>query len=701
LGAAELDWQLRDVPCPEGLLGRIQRIVEDEELDDWIRDLPSPTGVVARAHNIPYRRNVSRLTRWALAASLLVAVSAAYFSTLGGLLFAMRPPSPKPMELLVIDRGPLDLDGPPEELLAITLGPPAVPEGDVPAPLPSATDEVDLLPVVDRLALGPAGILASEWGRRWDPTHNWLLARWSVLGYSQPEATSLAPLDMIPLPVAAGLELPLRREFDREFLFSRGTHPPVLTSLGKATHECVAPLATDTTSWDLTRRAIAAGRLPGPEALRVEDFLAAVAYPLPSVPPGDVGIRVAAGPSVFHRRGAGLLQVGVKAGRPPVRALPATHLTVAVDLSASREWDGRFDQACQGVMRALAHLEPQDRLTLVVCGESPFVPVREARPDDADRLIDSLERLRPAGGGNLAGALQLAVATALEVDSDAGLAKRLVVITDSRPEFSVQSADATRQMLREAVPWGFRLEVLDLSEGAATAWTDLAAAGGGQVRRVHNAADIRWALVESLTGEPSLAASETRLQVRFNPQAVAAYRLIGHEATGVGGTLPGSVQADLHVGEQASVLFEIWLYPNDEEDVGFASLQWTEQPGGAARRQGPQRISRVQFAASWEGTPLALQEAAVVAEAAEILRQSFGFDVPAQGAYRYEPKPGRLDEVLQRCRQVSPQLARRSDYQRFVSWLERAQPLLEDRPPAQARAGARGIVSGRWREFKD
>jgi hypothetical protein len=218
---------------------------------------------------------------------------------------------------------------------------------------------------------------------------------------------------------------------------------------------------------------------------------------------------------------------------------------------------------------------------------------------------------------------------------------------------------------------------------------------------VQTAADIRWALVEALTGEPSLVASETRLRVRFNPQAVAAYRLIGHEATGVGGTLPGSVQADLHVGEQASVLFEVWLYPNDEEDVAFASLQWHEQPGGATRHQGPQRISRVQFANSWEGTPLALQAAAVVAEAAEILRQSFGFEVSAPAAYRYEPKPSGLDQVIRRSRQVSPPLARRNDYQRFVSWLERAGPLLEDRPPAQARSGTRGIVSGRWREWKD
>ncbi len=701
MGDAELDWQLRDVPLPEGLLVRVQRIVDDEALDDWIRDLPSPALVLARSHNIPYRRRSSRLARWTLAASLLIVVSAGYFSALGGLLRAMRPPQSQPIALMVIDRGPLGLDVPPEEAVAISLGPPAVPQGDLPDSLVMAAEPMELLPVVDRLTLGPAGVLASELGRSWNPTHNWLLTRWNVLGFSQPEETSLAALALIPAPTATGWELPLRREFDREFLFSRGTHPPVLTSLGKATWDFVAPLNTGTASWDRIRRAIMAGRLPGPEAVRVEDFLAAVAYPLPAVPPGDLGIRVAAGPSVFNQHPAGLLQIGVKAGPPAVRALPATHLTVALDLSPSMEWDGRLDQARQGIIRALDHLEPRDRFTLVVCGESPFVPVREARLEDADRVIESLEQLRPAGGADISAALQLAVAATLEVDSDAGLAKRLVVITDSRPEFSAQSTETARQLLQAASQWRFRLEVLDLSEGDDSAWSDLAAAGGGQFRRVRDAGEIRWALVEALTGEPSLVASETRLQVRFNPRAVVAYRLIGHEATGVGGTLPGSVEADLHVGEQASVLFEVWLYPNDEEDVGFVNLQWTEQPSGTSRRRGPQRISRVQFAASWEGTALALQQAAVVAETAEILRQSFGFDVPNPGAYRYEPKPGKLDEALQRSRQVSPQLGRRSDFQRFVAWLERSRPLVEDRPPAQARSGARGIVSGRWKEWKD
>ena len=111
-------------------------------------------------------------------------------------------------------------------------------------------------------------------------------------------------------------------------------------------------------------------------------------------------------------------------------------------------------------------------------------------------------------------------------------------------------------------------------------------------------------MVEALTGDSSLAATEVKLHVDFNPRAVAAYRLIGHDSTAVGGLLPAAVETDLHVGQTASALFEVWLYPNDEDDVATVRVQWSDPAEGKSRQAGPQRVSRLQFATAFEGSAL-------------------------------------------------------------------------------------------------
>jgi len=235
----------------------------------------------------------------------------------------------------------------------------------------------------------------------------------------------------------------------------------------------------------------------------------------------------------------------------------------------------------------------------------------------------------------------------------------------------------------------------------AGALESLTALSDGLVRSVRTADQVCWSLVETLTGDTSLVASEARLHVQFNPKAVAAYRLIGHEATDLGGLLPASVESDLRVGQEATALFEVWLYPNDENDVATVRLQWTEPESGQSRSAPEQRISRIQFATSFDGAPICLQAAAIAAEMGEILRQSFNFSVPSQNVYLFRPKPRSLDEVLTATRRVNRQLAERADFQRFVSLVERASRISTERRASLARAGARGIIRGRWRESRD
>lgn len=700
LSDEELDYRLRSVPTPIGMLQRVKQEVADELLDQRIRDVPIPSRVIPRARVIPQRRRRSRIGRLALAASLLVVVGAGYFAAIGGVLQLVRPGPKETVALVIIDQGPLKIVSPGMDRVQIVPGSWDIDGESKSTAVASNEPDIPLLQVVDTPAAGPAGQLFAEINDAWDPWDDWMLMRWGVLGYSNHEDDKLPDLKTLVAPVAQGIEAPLVRAFDREFLYSRGIHPPVLTSVERSACGITAPLCTDTTSVDVARRFVAEDRLPKPEQIRVEDFLAAVDYQYAPAEPGRLAMRTAAGPSVFNPGAADLLQIGIKAGAPRSRTLPATHLVVALDISASMGWEGRLNIARQGLCKMFRHLGPDDRFSLFVFNDDTFQVVDEGHSDDAEGLVDILDGLDAGGGANLGAALQAALSAAMGTKSASPVARRLVLITDGASPLREDESRTIEAMLGEAARLDFQLDVFDLGGGAKpdAMLADVAGVTGGLMRTIRTDGQVCWSLVETLMGDPSLVASEAELHVEFNPKAVAAYRLIGHEATAVGGLLPASVKSDLRVGQEATALFEVWLYPNDEDDVAVARLRWNDPNSGASRQAPDQRISRIQFATSFEGSAICLQAATIAAETGEILRQSFNFAVPSPGVYRYRPKPRNLQEVLSVARRVNPRMRSDPDFQRLISLLETARRITIERRAGLTKAGQRGIIGGHWRE---
>ncbi|MCL4203375.1 MAG: VWA domain-containing protein [Pirellulaceae bacterium] len=699
----QLDWQLRDVEILPGLRHRLRQIVVDEQVDERLRNVPLRSVAVARARIIPWRRVRSRIGRFALAASLLVAVSLGYGSWLGGVVWLMRPVERPVASLMVMDNGPFELVSPAESVVAIVPGPAwdgvqdSEPAGGWPF------DQFPLMATIDRLPAGPAGELFAELGSKWDPSVHWMRLRWPVFGYSHPEVETLPDLEMVGLPATGGIPVSLMREFDREFLFSRGTPPPVVTPVNSSARSLSVPLSSETSSWDLLRQQLQRDRLPPPDQLRAEHFLAALDYRLPPPEPGKLALRTAAGPSVFNPAAAGLLQISVKAGEPRRWPRPSAHLTIALDLSASMDWDQRFAAAREGIIRALSSLRPDDRVSLIVFREEPYLLVGEARTGELGAVFEALDNLRPGGSANLGEVLPQAIAAALEDDADSALERRLVLITDSPAVFVPEAAAVVERILRAPNATRLGFDVLDLGDRPEpdAQIAQLVQAAGGKIHRVRSASEIRWALLENLRGDAAPVATAPELTVDFNPRAVAAYRLIGHQVQSWGGFEQTVNSAELRPGEEITTLFEVWLHPNDEDDIATARLRWSHPRDTNRTDSDSIRISRLQFSTTFEGASVSLQEAMLIAEAVEVLGQSFNFEVQGTGGYRYAPKPRDFRHVLQAVQRANPQLRQRADFQRMMAFMQSANRISTERPVAVAKSGTRGIIAGRWRESKE
>ncbi len=666
-----LDEQIRDVPVPEQLAGRLAGIVEDEQLDERVRRVPLPKAMLARVRQIPWRLRRVGLSRMAQAASLMLMIGGSYFLAMTGLIISAYY-QPKPLESRVIQG---------VQILASTADAEiefeAVPVGEIVQNGPAASrldvdgGPIELLDQLEDYRAGPLQEILELFASDVRLTDDVLLLRYQILGESHRAADFLPELVTVAMPAARGVEAPMVPGYDRKFLVSKQTHPVVSLAgeeddqtMLRALQTTTVPLWTDTTSYRLTQRMVLGGQLPRPGDIHVEDFLAAVDYRFPAAAPGTLELRTAGGPSTFGQDDARLLQVGVTAGDSPWRAQAATHLTVAVDRSASVRWGERLDRVRRALRRLIGELGPRDRISLVAFGEDAYILAEEAGPNEAEQLIAAVQSLRPHGATNVGAGLLTASAVAQRTPREPGVAHRLVLISDAVSGLSATEEERICQLLSEVAYGGVEVSVVDLSrqERGDPTLAKFAFAGRGHVVLTSAADRIYWALRETITGTSSVVAKDAVLRVTFNPEAVAAYRLFGHEATTLGGLMPVAVETDLRAGQSATALYEVWLKPNSVNQVARAELQWRDPASGRMQQQ-TQDISRLQFATSFAGSPLPLQMATLAAETAEVLRQS-----PFVGS-----KTRDLSKVLELSEEVNEGLWERPAFKAWLALVKQAQ----------------------------
>lgn len=671
----EVDKLARAVPIPAGLRERLAEVAADEVLDSRLRDVPVPRSLRGKLRVIPQLRPHRRIERYAVAASLLLLIGGAYMGLLVGIAAAMRPaavvsPAVEYLELvsakaeaadesfplLVLPAGaPPAEDQPGEALLEV---PPAL---TIDSPLPAETSAGPVREAMVAFRDGP-----TSW---WTDV---LLLRWGPLGAPQADEDENVPeLESSPPVAPRGVELPAGTDAERLFRLRYGLHAPRVLAPRETTGQVTLPLSTERNSLELTRQLLSERRLPGPDQVRVEDFLAAMPYEFAAPQAGEVALRTAAGPHVFGDGKSGLLLLGAQATSRIRASRPATHLTIAVDLSDSMRFGNRIESIRQALAGLLAELRPGDRLSLVAFREEVVQEVEQASRQDEPALRKLLDGWRPAGGTNLSAGLQRAISIALEPSLSGRLSRQLVVITDSSAGLSEVHLSDLRHLLEVAAEQGLECNFLALSEprGEDPQLAELARAGAGKVWNAERGEEIRWRLLETVYGSSSVVAESVVLRLELNPDAVAAWRLVGHEANALATLQPGGAAVALRAGQSAATLLEIWLRPGAEDLVGWAEIEWRQPSGGPARRQ-KQRLSRLQFAASFAEAPLSLQAAAMAAETAEVLRQRPRIDRDAAGVFQLQPRPGGWGHVLDRAEQIHSKLKERAGFAEFLATVQ-------------------------------
>lgn len=152
----------------------------------------------------------------------------------------------------------------------------------------------------------------------------------------------------------------------------------------------------------------------------------------------------------------------------------------------------------------------------------------------------------------------------------------------------------------------------------------LANDGNGNYAYVDSLDAAEKLFVEDLTATLQVIALDAKVQVDFNPEVVAYYRLIGYENRDVADQdfRNDAVDAgEIGAGHSATALYAVTFRPNADGRIATVQLRW-EDPDTHQVTEINGNFNTWDLAASFEDASPRYQLAVIVAQYADVLRHS-------------------------------------------------------------------------------
>ncbi len=371
----------------------------------------------------------------------------------------------------------------------------------------------------------------------------------------------------------------------------------------------------DTASYGVVRSSLTAGRLPPQGAVRVEEMVNyfPYAYPAPEgTHPFEPTISVVPTP---WNDGTRLVHIGIQGEMPAVEDRPPLNLVFLIDTSGSMQDANKLPLLKQSFRLMLKELRPEDEVSIVTYAGSAGQVLEPTRAAERSVILDALDRLE--AGGSTAGqaGLQQAYQVA-EGMADEGEVTRVVLATDGDFNVGLSDSEALKDFIADKRESGTYLSVLGFGRGNLDDATmqALAQNGNGQAAYIDTLSEARKVLVDQLTGALFPIANDVKIQVEFNPAAIAEYRLIGYETRALAREDFNNDRVDagdIGAGHRVTAIYEVT--PVGSDAIRNGPLRYGDQPvlAGDAGELG---YFKLRYKRPGETTSVLIEEAIPVAE---------------------------------------------------------------------------------------
>jgi Ca-activated chloride channel homolog len=287
----------------------------------------------------------------------------------------------------------------------------------------------------------------------------------------------------------------------------------------------------DTASYSWVRASLNQNVLPQPAAVRTEEMVNYFHYDYapPRTAAQPFSTNVAVFPSPWSQ-GRKLVRIGIKGYAVQKATRPRANLVFLVDTSGSMNHPNKLPLVQRSLNMLLDELDPRDSVAIVTYAGNAGTALEPTPASQKDRIRAVINRL--GAGGSTAGAEGIRQAYQLaQASYDPRGVNRVILATDGDFNVGITDHGELKGFVERERGKGVFLSVLGFGMGNYNdaLMQTLAQNGNGIAAYIDTAAEARKTLVEEASSTLFPIAKDVKIQVEFNPQAVAEYRLIGYE----------------------------------------------------------------------------------------------------------------------------------------------------------------------------
>lgn len=419
----------------------------------------------------------------------------------------------------------------------------------------------------------------------------------------------------------------------------------------------------DTGSYTLMRNYLSDyGSMPPEESVRVEEYVNFFDQNYASPSDDAFAIHIDGAPSPYAENdNYHLVRVGIQGYDVPEDERPPALLIFVVDTSGSMDREDRLGLVKDSLELLVGELRPDDRVGIIEYGSNADTILNPTSVRERWDIIDAVDRLRPGGSTNAEEGIMNGYRMANRYRLD-GEITRLIVLSDGVANVGNTTAEAILDHARRGVSlstFGF-----GMGNYNDALMEQLADQGDGTYAYIDTLREAQRVFVTDLSSTLVTIAKDAKIQVDFNRDVVEQYRLIGYENRDVADSdfRNDSVDAgEIGAGHSVTALYEVRLKQEYDASEGAMTVHVRfEDPDSGRVREIARSIAPNRFLETFAEADPSFQLSAVVAEFAELLKDS------------YWARGSSFSSVWQDAERVGRMFPRNSDVAEFVDLVETA-----------------------------
>lgn len=391
-------------------------------------------------------------------------------------------------------------------------------------------------------------------------------------------------------------------------------------------HLSTFALDVDTASYSVMRTYVNEGHLPPAESVRVEEYVNYFKQDYANPDNVAFGLYADGARSPFHTDGSYILRVGVQGYDVAEWQRKPANLTFVIDTSGSMADGNRLELVKQSLQLLVDRLRPDDTVAIVAYSTEARQVLAPVSGSSRDTILGAVYSLYPEASTNAEAGLQLGYELARQMHR-ADAVNRVILLSDGVANVGATGPDA----ILESIGWyakeyGITLTSVGVGLGNFNdvLMEQLADKGNGHYAYIDDLDEAQKLFVDDLVSTLQVIALDAKVQVDFNTDVVARYRLIGYENRAVADQdfRNNAVDAgEIGAGHTVTALYAVQFRPNANGRIATVQLRWKD-PTTYQVTEINGNFNTWDLAPAFESASPRYQLAVTVAHYAELLRHS-------------------------------------------------------------------------------